>query len=84
MRASIGSAPDVLLAESHGADVLVVGGRGHGGFTSMLLGSVTMQCVLHATCPVTVVHSPEAHRERLHLRRRRRSERSSQEATTVT
>jgi hypothetical protein len=27
--------------------------------------------VHHATCPVTVVHSPEAHRHRLHLRRER-------------
>jgi nucleotide-binding universal stress UspA family protein len=83
VRASMGSAADVLIAESHGADLLVVGGRGHGGFTSMLLGSVTMQCVLHATCPVAVVHSPEAHRERLHLRRGRHSERSSREATAV-
>ena len=64
------SAPDVLIEESHGADLLVVGSRGHGGFASMLLGSVSMQCALHASCPVTVVHSPEAHRERLHLRRR--------------
>ena len=40
----------------------------------MLLGSVSMQCAQHASCPVTVVHSPEAHRERLHLRRSRQSE----------
>jgi hypothetical protein len=40
----------------------------------MLLGSVSMQCVLHAVCPVTVVHSPESHRERLHLRRSRQAE----------
>jgi nucleotide-binding universal stress UspA family protein len=83
VRVSMGSPADVLIAESHGADLLVVGGRGHGGFTSMLLGSVTMQCVLHATCAVTVVHSPEAHRERLHLRRRRRAERASQEAAAT-
>ena len=71
VRAAMGIAADVLIAESHGADLLVVGSRGHGGFASMLLGSVTMQCVLHAVCPVTVVHSPEAHRERLHRRRDR-------------
>ena len=71
VRAELGSAADALIKASHQAELLVVGSKGHGGFTSMLLGSVTMQCVLHATCPVTVVHSPEAHRERLHLRRTR-------------
>ena len=71
VRAELGSAADALIKASHHAELLVVGSKGHGGFTSMLLGSVTMQCVLHAVCPVTVVHSPEAHRERLHLRRTR-------------
>jgi nucleotide-binding universal stress UspA family protein len=70
IRPQLGSAADALVQASHGAELLVVGSRGHGGFASMLLGSVSMQCVLHAVCPVTVVHSPEAHRERLHLRRR--------------
>jgi nucleotide-binding universal stress UspA family protein len=73
--AAMGTAADVLIRESQGADLLVVGSRGHGGFTSMLLGSVSMQCALHAPCPVTVVHSPEAHRERV---RRRRSEHAEQ------
>jgi len=73
LRASMGAAADVLILESNGADLLVVGSRGHGGFASMLLGSVSMQVALHASCPVTVVHSPEAHRERLHLRRGRQS-----------
>jgi nucleotide-binding universal stress UspA family protein len=50
-----GSAAPVLLQASHGADLLVVGSRGRGGFASMVLGSVGLQCVLHATCPVTVV-----------------------------
>ena len=71
LRAELGSAADALIKASHQAELLVVGSSGHGGFTSMLLGSVSMQCVLHAVCPVTVVHSPEAHRERLHLRRTR-------------
>jgi nucleotide-binding universal stress UspA family protein len=71
VRAELGSAADALIKASHHAELLVVGSKGHGGFTSMLLGSVSMQCVLHAVCPVTVVHSPEAHRERLHLRRTR-------------
>ncbi|MGY1682316.1 universal stress protein [Geodermatophilus sp. SYSU D01176] len=68
--AVLGSAADALIRESAGADLLVVGSRGHGGFSSMLLGSTSMQCALHAACPVTVVHSPQAHHERLHLRRR--------------
>jgi nucleotide-binding universal stress UspA family protein len=45
----------VLIEESDGANLLVVGHRGRGGFGSAVLGSVGMQCVLHATCPVTVV-----------------------------
>jgi nucleotide-binding universal stress UspA family protein len=75
VRAAMGTAADVLIHESHGADLLVVGSRGHGGFASMLLGSVSLQCALHASCPVTVVHSPEARRERLHRRRERHEHR---------
>jgi nucleotide-binding universal stress UspA family protein len=67
--AALGSPSDVLLRESLDADLLVVGSRGHGGFSTMLIGSTGMQCVLHATCPVTVVHAPEAHHHRLRLRR---------------
>lgn len=51
-----GLAPLVLLDEAKGADLLVVGSRGHGAFTGMLLGSVSQHCVTHATCPVVVVH----------------------------
>jgi nucleotide-binding universal stress UspA family protein len=71
LHAGMGTPADVLMRRSQGADLLVVGSRGHGGFGAMLLGSTSMQCALHATCPVTVVHSPEAHRERLHLHRHR-------------
>ena len=77
VRAAMGIAADVLIHESHGADLLVVGRRGYGGFASMMLGSVSMQCALHASCPVTVVHSPEAHRERLHRRRERHGHREN-------
>jgi nucleotide-binding universal stress UspA family protein len=65
--AGMGGPAEVLLRRSHGADLLVVGSRGHGGLGAVLLGSTSMQCTHHATCPVTVVHSPEAHRERTRL-----------------
>jgi nucleotide-binding universal stress UspA family protein len=73
-RAAEGSPADVLIRESQGADLLVMGSRGHGGFHTMLLGSTSMQCVLHATCPVTVVHSTEARRHRLRLHRERQEQ----------
>lgn len=44
-----------LIEISHPARMLVLGSRGHGGFSGMLLGSVSDQCVRHATCPVLVV-----------------------------
>jgi nucleotide-binding universal stress UspA family protein len=50
-----GPAAGVLVDMSGEVDVLVVGHRGRGGFASMLLGSVGMQCVLHGHCPVIVV-----------------------------
>jgi nucleotide-binding universal stress UspA family protein len=50
-----------LLAAAQGADLLVVGSRGHGAFAGMLLGSVSEHCVAHATCPVVVTHHAPRH-----------------------
>jgi nucleotide-binding universal stress UspA family protein len=83
IRAAVGSPAAVLVRESQGADLLVVGSRGHGGFHSILLGSTSIQCATHATCPVTVVHSPEAHRRRLRLHRERRDERQGSPQVAV-
>jgi nucleotide-binding universal stress UspA family protein len=57
-RIAQGNAAQVLLDASAGADLLVVGSRGHGGFAEALLGSVSQHCVQHALCPVVVVRGP--------------------------
>jgi nucleotide-binding universal stress UspA family protein len=49
----------VLLDAAAGADLLVVGSRGHGGFADALLGSVSQHCVHHAPCPVVVMRGEE-------------------------
>jgi nucleotide-binding universal stress UspA family protein len=49
-----------LLDASAGADLLVVGSRGHGGFTEALLGSVSQHLVQHASCPVVIIRGEQA------------------------
>ncbi|HEU6443483.1 MAG TPA: universal stress protein [Gaiellaceae bacterium] len=54
-RAVHGSPAHELIRASKAAELLVVGSRGLGGFSSLLLGSVSQQCAQHATCPVVIV-----------------------------
>ncbi len=54
-RTVMGHPAEVLADAAVGAQLLVVGSRGHGTFAGMLLGSVSQHCVQHAPCPVVVV-----------------------------
>jgi nucleotide-binding universal stress UspA family protein len=54
-RARFGQPASVMIADSVGALMLVLGTRGRGGFASLVLGSVSEQCIRHARCPVLVV-----------------------------
>lgn len=49
-----------LLEHSAQAQLLVVGSRGRGGFTGMLLGSTSQAMIQHAQCPVLVVRPEKA------------------------
>jgi nucleotide-binding universal stress UspA family protein len=54
-----GSPVPVLRAESAGAELVVLGDRGLGGFTGLLIGSVAVELAAHAACPVVVVRGSE-------------------------
>jgi nucleotide-binding universal stress UspA family protein len=57
--ALIGHAASQLCEAARGAELLVVGSRGLGGFRGLLVGSVTHQIVAHAPCPILVVVPPD-------------------------
>ena len=50
-----GQVVDEFVGLSKQADLLVLGNKGHGAFTGMMVGSVALKLVHHARCPVTVV-----------------------------
>lgn len=50
-----------LLKAAGDADMVVVGSRGAGGFTRLLLGSVSSQIVHHAHCPVVIIPADRDH-----------------------
>jgi len=50
-----GHAAEALIEAAEGADLLVVGSSGRGGFAEALLGSVSQHCVHHAPCPVLIM-----------------------------
>src|SRR5215510_11441980 len=50
-----GDPAEELIKVSRGADMVVVGSRGSGGFASLLMGSVSSKVMHHAACPVVVI-----------------------------
>ena len=57
-QATNGGASLVLAEAARGAQLLVVGTRGHSRLTGLFLGSVSQYLAVHAPCPVLVVHGP--------------------------
>jgi nucleotide-binding universal stress UspA family protein len=55
VRSVCGSPAAELIKAGTGADLLVVGARGSGGFARLLMGSVSAQVMHHAPCPVVVI-----------------------------
>ncbi|WP_375503481.1 universal stress protein [uncultured Jatrophihabitans sp.] len=55
-----GHPANVLVDASGGAELLVVGSRGHGGFVGLLIGATSAHVAEHARCTVLVTHdSPD-------------------------
>jgi nucleotide-binding universal stress UspA family protein len=60
VRAVVGLPADRLLDAARGADMIVLGSRGAGGFRKLLLGSVAQQVTQHAHVPVVVIPAESA------------------------
>jgi nucleotide-binding universal stress UspA family protein len=59
LRTILPGAPALTLVEvAESADMLVVGSHGRTGLSRLVVGSVAMACVQHASCPVVVVRTP--------------------------
>jgi nucleotide-binding universal stress UspA family protein len=60
LRRHVAPAPAALalVEAAEGAHLLVVGARGRGGFSGLLLGSVAQQCAQHTPCPLVIVPAP--------------------------
>lgn len=52
-----------IIEKAKEADMVVVGSRGKGGFTGLLLGSVGQQLVHHCPAPVVIIHLPASESE---------------------
>jgi len=55
VRVASGSVVEELVNAAKNADMLVVGSRGAGGFSRLMMGSVSSMVTQHATCPVVVI-----------------------------
>jgi nucleotide-binding universal stress UspA family protein len=55
---TVGAPSGVMLEASEGADLIVIGSRGRGGFAGLLLGSVGAQVAPHSACPVAIIRQP--------------------------
>lgn len=58
-----GDPRDALTKASEDAELLVVGSRGRGTLAGIILGSVSLYCVHHASCPVVVIREPKVKQE---------------------
>lgn len=54
-----GPTAQAIMDKAKNADMVVVGSRGRGGFSGLLLGSVGQQLVHHCPTPVVIIHASD-------------------------